>query len=87
MKAIIAFLAGLLLGYLLRRPARAWVDPGGDVEWARFDDGYPVAGTVEHQPLTDKDKAVLGLIFGDGTGSVPTWSYAPPNPGSWGSNN
>ena len=70
MKAIIAFLAGLLLGYLLRRPARAWVDPGDDVEWARFDDGYPVAGTVEHQP-------------GDMWPPNVTWSYAPPNPGSW----
>ena len=49
MKAIIAFLAGLMLGYLLRRPRLL---------------SWPVAGTVEYQPYV-------------------TWSYAPPNPGSW----
>ena len=44
LRSLLIFASGLLLGYLLRRPARVWVDPGDDVEWARFDDGYPVAG-------------------------------------------
>ena len=55
MKAIIAFLAGLLLGYLLCRTRVL---------------SYPVAGTVEHQP-------------GDMWPPNVTWSYAPPNPGTW----
>ena len=63
MKAIAAFLAGLTLGYLLRRNTPAVLSP------APFP-GWPVAGTVEYEA-------------GDAWPAGVTWSYAPPNPGSW----
>ena len=64
MKAIIAFLAGLLLGYLLRRPRKGRIHHTWPVAWVDYD------GSADHQP-------------GDMWPPHVTWSYAPPNPGSW----
>ena len=46
MKLITAFIIGAWITYLLRpRVVRLWQDPGDAVEWARYDDGSPVADT------------------------------------------
>ena len=51
-------------------PIPMWEDPGDESkEWARYDDGYPVADT--------------GYEAGDAWPPNVTWSYLPPNPGTW----